>query len=114
MSGDCTTACYRCASVARRPRHGIVLIEQGRPAAFSFRVARTNVAAMQRQAVKTIARVHLLLAWTFAVVGLIFLFAPNGTVRFINSAGAVFRVFPPAPESELRFWLSLSFGYMVM
>lgn len=69
---------------------------------------------MQRQAVKTIARVHLLLAWTFAVVGLIFLFAPNGTVRFINSAGAVFRVFPPAPESELRFWLSLSFGYMVM
>lgn len=69
---------------------------------------------MQRQAEKIVARIHLLLSWTFAVVGLIFLLAPNGTVRFINSVGAVFRVFPPAPESELRFWLSLSFGYMVM
>jgi hypothetical protein len=58
--------------------------------------------------------VHQLLSWTFAVVGLIFLLAPNGTVHFINATGAVFRVFPPAPESELRFWLSLGFGYMVL
>jgi len=69
---------------------------------------------MQRQAEQAVALVHRLLSWTFAVVGMIFLLAPNGTVRFINSVGAVLRVFPPAPESELRFWLSLGFGYMVM
>jgi len=69
---------------------------------------------VQANAVKTVALIHRSLAWTFAVVGLIFLLAPNGTVRFINAAGAVFRVFPAAAESELRFWLSLGFGYMVL
>jgi hypothetical protein len=69
---------------------------------------------VERNAIKTVALVHRLLSWTFAVVGLIFLLAPNGTVRFINATGAIFRVFPPAPESELRFWLSLGFGYMVL
>jgi len=64
--------------------------------------------------VKTVALIHRLLSWTFAVVGLIFLFAPNGTVRFINAAGALFRIFPPAAESDLQFWLSLGFGYMVL
>jgi hypothetical protein len=69
---------------------------------------------VQRHAVQTVALIHRLLAWTFAVVALLFLLAPNGTVRFINAAGAIFRVFPPAPQSELRFWLSLGFGYMVL
>ncbi|HVO23093.1 MAG TPA: hypothetical protein VMW56_05635 [Candidatus Margulisiibacteriota bacterium] len=69
---------------------------------------------MQRNAYETVALVHRLLAWTFALVGLIFLVAPNGTVRFINAAGSVFRIFPPAPESDLRFWLSLGFAYMVL
>jgi len=67
-----------------------------------------------RTAHDSVALIHRLLAWTFAVVGLTFLLAPNGTVRFINAAGAVFRVFPPAPESDLRFWLSLGFAYMVL
>jgi hypothetical protein len=67
-----------------------------------------------RNAYETVARVHRLLAGTFAVVGLTFLVAPNGTVRFINAAGGVFRIFPPAPESDLRFWLSLGFAYMVL
>ena len=58
--------------------------------------------------------IHRLLAWTFAVVGLLFLLAPNGTVRTINAAGALFRIFPPAPESDLRFWLSLGFAYMTL
>jgi hypothetical protein len=69
---------------------------------------------VSRDAYKTVGLIHWLLAWTFAVVGLIFLLAPNGTVRFINAAGAVWRVFPPAPVSELRFWLSLGFAYMVL
>ncbi len=69
---------------------------------------------MQRSAYETVALIHRLLAWTFAAVGLIFLLAPNGTVRFINAVGSVFRIFPPAPESDLRFWLSLGFAYMVL
>lgn len=69
---------------------------------------------MQRNAYETVALIHRLLAWTFAAVGLIFLLAPNGTVRTINAAGSLFRVFPPAPESGLRFWLSLGFAYMAL
>jgi len=64
--------------------------------------------------VDAVALIHRVLAWTFAVVGTIFLLAPNGTVRTINAVGSVFRVFPPAPESDLRFWLSLSVAYMAL
>lgn len=63
---------------------------------------------------QTVALIHRLLAMTFAVVGLLFVAAPNATVRAINALGSIFRVFPPAPESELRFWLSLGFAYMVL
>lgn len=69
---------------------------------------------MKRRPIETIAFLHRLLAWAFAVVGLVFLLAPNGTVRFINSVGGWFYVFSPAPESDLRFWLSLAFAYMVI
>lgn len=69
---------------------------------------------MHRGANETVALIHRLLAWTFAGVGLIFLLAPNGTVRTINVLGSLFRVFPPAPESQLRFWLSLGFAYMAL
>ena len=55
-----------------------------------------------------------LLAVTFGVVGAIFLLFPNGTVRAINATGSIFRVFPPAPESDLRFWLSLGVSYMAL
>ena len=63
---------------------------------------------------ETVALIHRALAWTFAVVGLTFFIAPNGTVRFINTVGSVFRVFPPAPETDLRFWLSLGVAYMAL
>lgn len=69
---------------------------------------------MQERAYATVGWIHRVLAWTFAVVGLLFLLAPNGTVRTINAVGSIFVVFPPAPESELRFWLSLGFAYMVL
>ena len=69
---------------------------------------------MPRSASDTVALIHRLLAWTFAIVGLTFLLAPNGTVRTINAAGSLFRIFPPAPESDLRFWLSLGFAYMAL
>ena len=61
-----------------------------------------------------IALIHRVLAWTFAVVGLMFLVAPNGVVHSINAVGSIFRIFPPAPDSDLRIWLGLAVGYMVM
>src|SRR5262249_26859282 len=54
------------------------------------------------------------LAVTFGVVGALFLLFPDGTVRFINACGALFAVFPPAPASDLRFWLSLGVSYMAL
>jgi len=54
------------------------------------------------------------LAICFATVGCIFLIFPDGTVRTINAVGAAFRVFSPAPQSELRFWLSLAVAYMAL
>ena len=69
---------------------------------------------MWRNPQRTVALIHWLLGWTFAVVGLLFLLFPDGTVQTINAVGAILRVFPPAPASDLRFWLSLSFAYMVL
>lgn len=62
-------------------------------------------------AIRTIFR---LLAISFALVGFTFFVVPDGTVRFINAAGRIFRVFQPAPDSALRFWLSLGVSYMVL
>ncbi len=53
------------------------------------------------------------LAAAFAGTGLLFLLFPDGTVRALNAAGRPFG-FPPAPPSELRFWLSLGLAYMVL
>ncbi len=58
--------------------------------------------------------VFQLLAISFGVVGAIFLLFPDGTVRVINATGSIFRVFPPAPPSQLRFWLSLGVSYMAL
>ncbi|MFN8543780.1 MAG: hypothetical protein U0807_06200 [Candidatus Binatia bacterium] len=53
------------------------------------------------------------LAVAFATTGALFFLFPDGTVRTLNAAGAPLG-FPPAPPSELRFWLSLGVAYMVL
>jgi hypothetical protein len=53
------------------------------------------------------------LAVAFGATGLLFLLVPDGTVRALNAAGRPFG-FPPAPPSELRFWLSLAVAYMAL
>lgn len=75
---------------------------------------RITCRSVKHRPADTVALIHRLLSWTFGVVGVVFLLAPNGTVRFLNAVGAMFGVFSPAPESELRFWLSLAFAYMVV
>jgi len=54
------------------------------------------------------------LAACFVVVGAQFLFLPDATVRSLNAVGSWLGDFTPAPASELRFWLSLATGYMVL
>jgi hypothetical protein len=53
------------------------------------------------------------LALAFAGTGLLFFLFPDGTVRALNAAGGIVG-FPPAPTSDLRFWLSLALAYMVL
>src|SRR5258705_13684939 len=53
------------------------------------------------------------LAVAFATTGLLFFLFPDGTVRALNATGGILG-FPPAPASELRFWLSLAVAYMVL
>jgi hypothetical protein len=55
-----------------------------------------------------------LLAVSFAVVGLFFLFAPDGTLGVLDDLGDVFGDFTPAPETQEQLWLSLGFAYMVV
>src|ERR1700687_4796523 len=54
------------------------------------------------------------LAASFAIVGSLFFFFPDATIRVMNTVGALFGAFAPAPSSGLRFWLSLGTGYMVL
>jgi hypothetical protein len=54
------------------------------------------------------------LALSFAIVGAVFLFLPDATIRTMNQVGAALGDFTPAPPSALRFWLSLTTGYMVL
>jgi hypothetical protein len=54
-----------------------------------------------------------ILAVAFGSTGLLFFLFPDGTVRALNAAGGLFG-FPPAPGSQLRFWVSLAVAYMVL
>ena len=55
-----------------------------------------------------------LLAASFALVGCLFLFAPDGTLGVLDDLGDVFGNFAPAPETTQQLWLSLGFAYMVV
>lgn len=54
------------------------------------------------------------LAASFAVVGLLFLFAPDGALAFGEALGARLGAFAPAPPMGAKLWLSLGVSYMVL
>lgn len=54
------------------------------------------------------------LAATFAVVGLLFLFAPDGVLAFGDALGARLGAFAPAPPTGAKLWLSLGVSYMAI
>jgi hypothetical protein len=57
-----------------------------------------------------------LLAATFAIVGLLFLCAPDGTLSVLTDFGDWLPLgsFTPAPETHEQLWLSLGFAYMTV
>jgi hypothetical protein len=55
-----------------------------------------------------------LLALTFAVVGTLFIAAPDGVLDVISDLGDAIGDFTPAPETVEQFWLALGFAYMVV
>ncbi len=55
-----------------------------------------------------------LLAGTFAVVGLLFIAVPNGTLDVLSDFGEWFGNQTRAPHGDEQLWLSLGFAYMVV
>jgi nitric oxide reductase large subunit len=55
-----------------------------------------------------------LLALSFAVVGILFIAVPNGTLDVISDFGEWFGNNTRAPHGDEQLWLSLGFAYMVV
>jgi hypothetical protein len=55
-----------------------------------------------------------LLALSFAVVGILFIAAPDGVLDVISDLGDDIGSFTRAPETTEQLWLSLGFAYMVV
>lgn len=55
-----------------------------------------------------------LLAASFAVVGILFIAAPDGVLGVISDLGDDLGGFTRAPETTEQLWLSLGFSYMVV
>jgi hypothetical protein len=55
-----------------------------------------------------------LLAISFAVVGLLFIVVPNGTLDVISDFGELLGNHTRAPHGGEQLWLSLGFAYMVV
>jgi hypothetical protein len=55
-----------------------------------------------------------LLAASFALVGLLFIAMPDGTLGAISDLGEQIGSFTEAPETTQQLWLALGFAYMVV
>jgi hypothetical protein len=55
-----------------------------------------------------------LLAVSFAVVGILFIAAPNGVGNVISDLGDSLGTFTRAPHTQEQLWLALAFAYMVL
>ena len=55
-----------------------------------------------------------LLGATFAVVGILFIAAPDGVLSVLDDVGDAFGEFAPAPETAEQLWLALGFAYMTV
>ena len=54
------------------------------------------------------------LAVSFAVVGTLFIAAPDGVIGTIDDLGDAIGSFADGPDTDEKFWLALGFAYMVV
>jgi hypothetical protein len=54
------------------------------------------------------------LALTFAVVGVIFLVTPDGTIHRLDQLGDLIGSFSNGPRTHEKFWLGLAFAFMTV
>lgn len=55
-----------------------------------------------------------LLAASFAVVGILFIAAPDGVLGVLDDVGNALGSFTSAPETQEQLWLALGFAYMTV
>lgn len=55
-----------------------------------------------------------LLAVSFAIVGILFIAAPNGVGNVISDLGDSLGTYTRAPHTQEQLWLALAFAYMVV
>ena len=60
------------------------------------------------------ARTLRALALTFAVVGVLFVAWPDGTLHRLDQVGNWFGGFAHAPKSHEKLWVALAFAYMIV
>ena len=60
------------------------------------------------------ARTMRALALTFAVVGVLFIASPDGTIHRLDQVGDWLGSFPNGPKTQEKFWLALGFAYMTV
>jgi drug/metabolite transporter (DMT)-like permease len=67
-----------------------------------------------RQAERFVASTMRALALTFAVVGVLFVAWPDGTLHRLDQVGNWLGGFAHAPKSHEKLWVALAFAYMVV
>lgn len=66
------------------------------------------------RALATVTLVMRGLAATFAVVGVLFIAAPDAVLGFLEDVGDALGTFSAAPETGAKLWLALGFAYMAV
>jgi hypothetical protein len=74
----------------------------------------TTVASQRLTPEKLVVLTMRSLAATFALVGLLFIVAPDGVIETIDDVGGWFGDFSDGAETDQKFWLALGFAYMVV
>ena len=69
---------------------------------------------MPERALATVRLVMWGLAAGFALVGILFIAAPDGVLGFLDDVGDAFGSFSPAPDTGAKLWLALSFAFMTV
>jgi hypothetical protein len=90
----------------------LITVDHAADSRFAVRITRFVIAGEQAERLAVLGL--RVLAASFAIVGALFLIAPDGTLDVITDLGDQIGSFAPAPETTEQLWLSLGFAYMVV